>query len=80
MTDDFLNYTKSKGNDLKTKRGNFPGLKSGDRWCLCSSRWKEAMEEGHAPNIDLNATHSKTLETIDISDLERFNIHLSGIF
>ena len=73
MTDNFLNYTKSKGNDLTTKRGSFPGLKRGDRWCLCSSRWNEAMKDGYAPKVDLNATHSKTLETINISDLERFN-------
>ncbi len=72
MTDDFLNYTKSMGNDLSTKKGEFPGLKKGDKWCLCSSRWKEAMINDRAPNIDLNATHSKTLETINLSDLEKF--------
>ena len=73
MNDDFLNYTKEKGNDLSSPSGSFPGLKSGDRWCLCALRWKEAYQAGKAPPVDLSATHAKTLDYVNKSLLEKNN-------
>jgi len=66
MTAEFLDFTRSRGNDLSTPMPyfNFPGLKPGDRWCLCALRWKEAYEEGFAPPVILEATHEKVLEFI----------------
>jgi len=74
LTDEFLDYSLSQGNDLKTPRleYNFPGLKAEDKWCLCCSRWLEALEAGCAPKIDLNATDSKMLKYVDLETLERF--------
>ena len=74
MTDEFLEFTKSCGNDLSTPRPEyqFPGLKAGDHWCLCVLRWKEAHEEGVAPPIKPEATHEKTLEFIDGIVLEKY--------
>lgn len=72
VTDGFLTYTASKGNDLSTPRGSFPGLAPGDRWCLCASRWREAMEDGHAPPVVLEATHEKALRFMPLDTLERF--------
>ena len=71
MSEEFLIFTKSVGNDLSTPNPiyNFPGLKSGDRWCLCALRWKEAYEVGSAPFVILEATHEKALDYIDISAL-----------
>jgi len=65
MTDEFLQYTKSRGNDLITPRSGFPGLKAGDRWCLCALRWLEAFRAGVAPLVDVYATNVKTLEFIE---------------
>ena len=64
MTDEFLEFTKSKGNDLSTPipQWQFPGLKSGDKWCLCIRRWLEAEKAGKAPKIILEATHQNALE------------------
>ncbi len=62
VNDDFLNYTKGKGNDLSTPRNNFPGLKPGDKWCLCANRWLEAYKDGHAPPVILESTHKKTID------------------
>ena len=61
MTEDFLAFTKSRGNDLSTRRGGFPGLRPGDGWCLCAARWREAMNAGAAPLVNLQATHVKVL-------------------
>jgi len=74
VTDDFLKYSKSKGNDLITKRGSFPGLSDGNFWCLCAMRWKEAYDHDPkiAPLIDLDATNKKTLEYIDNAILEKY--------
>ena len=70
MTKDFLEFSSLKGNDLVTPVPyyQFPGLKEGDKWCLCVSRWIEAEKEGKAPKLILEATHEKTLEytSIDI--------------
>ena len=72
VTDEFLEYTDSTGNDLITPRNNFPGLIDGDYWCLCALRWKQAYDENpnFAPRIKLNSTHKKTLEYINQSILE----------
>ena len=71
MTKEFLDYTKSKGNDLSTPNPiyDFPGLKPGDCWCLCALRWKEAYEVGVAPNVKLEATHDKALEYLTMNQL-----------
>ena len=71
MSEEFLNFTKSVGNDLSTPNPtyNFPGLKSGDRWCLCALRWKEAYKVGSAPFVILEATHEKALDYIELSAL-----------
>lgn len=76
MTDSFLEYSKEQGNDLITARPeyNFPGLKSGDQWCLCVTRWKEAMLEGKAPYVKLEATHIAALEVVSIEDLKKFQL------
>lgn len=74
VTDDFLKYSKSKGNDLITKRGSFQGLSDGNFWCLCSMRWKEAYDHDPkiAPLVDLDATNKKTLEYIGNDILEKY--------
>lgn len=71
MTEAFLAFTKSRGNDLSTPRPewNFPGLKPGDRWCLCAARWLEAYEAGAAPMVALDATHEGTLRTVPLEAL-----------
>jgi uncharacterized protein (DUF2237 family) len=71
MTETFLRFTKSKGNDLSTPRPewNFPGLEPGDCWCLCAARWQEALEAGCAPPVILEATHEKALEVLSLDDL-----------
>lgn len=73
MTEEFLAFSKQRGNDLSTPRPeyHFPGLKPGDRWCLCASRWQEAFEAGMAPEVVLEATHESALEFIDLADLQR---------
>jgi uncharacterized protein (DUF2237 family) len=75
MTDDFLNFTRLKGNDLTTPRPEwqFPGLKAGDKWCLCISRWLEAEAAGCAPPLILEATHEKALEFTDLARLQRYS-------
>jgi len=74
VNDEFLDYTKSKGNDLSTPSNSFRGLKEGDNWCLCALRWKQALKDGKAPPIDLNATNKKTLEYIDKDTLKKYKI------
>lgn len=73
LTEDFLQFTKSNGNDLSTPvpEFNFPGLKPGDCWCLCASRWKEAMDSGCAPRVVLSATHALTLEYVSLGELKQ---------
>jgi uncharacterized protein len=72
VTEDFLEFSRSRGNDLVTPvpEFHFPGLKPGDRWCLCVLRWREALEAGVAPNVVLEATHISTLEFVDLEDLQ----------
>ena len=71
MTDDFLAFSALQGNDLSTPMPyyEFPGLKEGDKWCLCASRWVEAEKAGKAPKVILEATHEKTLEYTTIDTL-----------
>jgi uncharacterized protein (DUF2237 family) len=73
VTERFLEFTKSKGNDLSSPipASNFPGLKPGDRWCLCAQRWKEALDADVAPPIILEATHEAVLRHVSIEDLRR---------
>lgn len=72
VTEEFLEYTAKQGNDLSTPNPafNFPGLKPGDHWCLCASRWKEALEAGVAPPVILESTHEDALEVLEFKDLE----------
>lgn len=72
MTDEFLEFSASVGNDLSTPRPEFgfAGLKAGDRWCLCASRWVEALDAGAAPQVVLEATHARTIEWADLSALQ----------
>jgi uncharacterized protein (DUF2237 family) len=71
MTDAFLAFSKQRGNDLSTPRPDhgFPGLRAGDRWCLCAARWKEAEDAGVAPPVVLAATHAGALAVIAREDL-----------
>lgn len=71
MTDEFLRFSIQRGNDLSTPRPGFPGLRPGDRWCLCASRWAEALAAGVAPPVVLEATHARTLDWVDMADLRR---------
>ena len=72
ITDEFLQFSKSKGNDLITPipQYNFPGLKAGDNWCLCALRWKESFDAGVPPPVILEATHEKALEFVTIEELK----------
>lgn len=70
---EFLEFSRSRGNDLSTPQPalGFPGLKPGDRWCVCASRWQEALEAGVAPKVVLAATHVGALEWTRADDLKR---------
>lgn len=80
MTDDFLRFSKSRGNDLSTPvpQWGFPGLKEGDRWCLCATRWKEALEAGMAPKVVLEATHISMLEFATLEELQAHAVGAEG--
>ncbi|HEY0919987.1 DUF2237 family protein [Devosia sp.] len=79
MTEAFLAFSKSVGNDLTTPRPefSFPGLKAGDRWCLVALRWAEAMRAGMAPRVVLAATHQAALRDVKLEDLKRYAVDLS---
>lgn len=79
MTAEFLGFSKARGNDLSTPMPEygFPGLKPGDRWCLCAPRWQEAFEAGMMPRVVLSATHEGALDHCDLTDLKRYAIDLS---
>jgi uncharacterized protein (DUF2237 family) len=72
VTEEFLVYSKTRGNDLSTPRPEygFAGLQPNDRWCLCATRWHEAAEAGFAPPVILEATHEKCLEHVSLADLK----------
>jgi uncharacterized protein (DUF2237 family) len=75
-TDEFLEYSKRAGNDLSTPRPEyaFPGLKAGDKWCLVAVRWRQALEDGMAPQVVLEATHEATLQVVDLNDLKEYAV------
>lgn len=79
LTDAFLQFSKSRGNDLSTPMPEygFPGLKAGDRWCLCAPRWQEALDAGRAPRVVLRATHEGALEFCSLAELKKFAIDLA---
>jgi len=79
MTREFLEFSKSRGNDLTTPvpEFGFPGLKPGDQWCLCAGRWKEALDAGVAPPVILAATHEETLAIVPLAELKRHALDLS---
>jgi uncharacterized protein (DUF2237 family) len=73
VTQEFLDFSLQRGNDLVTPHPefDFPGLKPGDRWCVCVARWREAFEAGAAPQVLLTATHEKALEVVTLDQLKR---------
>lgn len=73
MTAEFLRFSRAAGNDLSTPRPEFafPGLRPGDRWCLCAPRWKEALDAGSAPQVVLEATHEEVLAIAPLSVLKQ---------
>ncbi len=78
LTEEFLEFSKGTGNDLSTPHPEFefPGLKGGDRWCLCALRWQEALEAGKAPQLYLQATHESALQVLSLEDLKKYAIDL----
>ena len=74
MTDEFLEFSRSRGNDLSTPRPEyrFAGLEDGDRWCLCALRWKEALAAGVAPAVVLECTHARALEFVTLEQLQEY--------
>lgn len=76
---EFLEFSRLRGNDLSTPRPEFgfPGLQPGDRWCLCSRRWQEALEAGMAPPVVLQATDEHALEDVSLADLKKHALDLS---
>ncbi len=79
VTAEFLEFSRSRGNDLSTPMPEFgfPGLKPGDQWCLCAARWQEALEAGAAPRVVLQATHAATLRIVKLADLKKYALDLS---
>jgi uncharacterized protein len=79
MTSEFLAFSKSRGNDLSTPvpEFGFPGLKPGDRWCLCAPRWQEALEANQAPRVVLRATHEGALTYCKLANLKRLAVDLA---
>lgn len=78
VTAEFLKFSRTMGNDLSTPRTEFgfPGLRPGDQWCLCASRWQEALKAGAAPKVVLQATHAASLRIVKLADLKRHAIDL----
>ncbi|PKH04833.1 DUF2237 family protein [Moritella sp. Urea-trap-13] len=76
---EFLEYSRFKGNDLSTAvpESGFPGLRAGDRWCLCAARWLQALEDNMAPRVYLQRTHIKALEIVPMELLKRYSMDLS---
>ena len=74
VTEDFLKFSKSRGNDLSTPRPEFqfPGLQDGDKWCLVALRWQEALEAGIAPDVVLEATNEAALQYVSLEDLKKY--------
>ncbi len=80
MTESFLRYSKALGNDLTTGSvmNDFPGLKPGERWCLCASRWKEAYEDGVAPLVVLASTEMSALKIVTLEILEKYALQITN--
>ncbi|MDG2095500.1 MAG: DUF2237 domain-containing protein [Phycisphaerales bacterium] len=78
LTEEFLTFSRTAGNDLSTPmpEWGFPGLKPGDRWCLCAARWQEALQAGVAPSVLLEATNAASLEYVDLDDLRAHSISI----
>ena len=78
-TQNFLQFSRFQGNDLSTPvpEFGFPGLKPGDRWCLCASRWLEAHEQGMAPRVHLTRTHQRALEIVPLEILRQYAVDLN---
>jgi uncharacterized protein (DUF2237 family) len=74
VTKEFLEFTKSRGNDLSTPNisSGFSGLKPGDKWCLCTSRWMQAYDAAVAPAIELDATHQNALKYVSVNILKKY--------
>jgi len=72
VTQEFLDFSISVGNDLSTPRPEyrFAGLKAGDRWCLCARRWQEAFQAGLAPPVVLESTHERALDFVTLAQLQ----------
>lgn len=79
VTQEFLDFSRSRGNDLTTPAPDFgfPGLRPVDRWCLCAARWQEALDAGAAPRVVIAATHEATLELVALGDLKKYALDLS---
>lgn len=79
LTEEFLQFSSARGNDLTTARPEFgfPGLKPGDRWCLCAARWREALYAGKAPRVVLNATNEAVLSIVSLAELKPYAIDLN---
>lgn len=79
VTKEFLEFSRSQGNDLSTPRPemNFPGLNNGDRWCLCATRWLEAHQHGKAPKVYLMKTHKRSLDIIPMKLLQQYAVDLN---
>jgi len=79
VTDEFLRFSVAQGNDLTTPMPHygFPGLRPGDRWCLCAARWLEAHQAGKAPKVFLKATHRRALEIVPLADLKAHALDLA---
>ncbi len=78
VTAEFLEFSRSRGNDLSTPMPEFgfPGLQPGDQWCLCAARWQEAFEAGVAPRVVLTATHAAALKIVRLADLKQHALDL----
>jgi len=78
MTEEFLEFSSARGNDLVTPMPEFgfPGLRPGDRWCLCAARWREALQSGVAPPVVLAATHELALQVVSLEDLKKYALDL----
>jgi hypothetical protein len=79
MTEEFLEFSKARGNDLSIPAPafGFPGLRPGDRWCLCAARWREALEADVAPRVALMATHEAVLDYVALDDLKKNALDLA---
>ena len=79
VTAEFLTYSAAQGNDLSTPmpEAGFPGLKPGDRWCLCAGRWREAFDAGAAPHVVLSATHEEALAVVPLDVLKRYALDIN---